>query len=123
MAIVPKEPQQNFFHEAEYKIDNLSETKMLKILSHLEIASEEIEQIKEDENTVWYADIRSKLAAISSNISQLHSEIRVLISQKQVRESQLKLAEALDSPKISDLEKETLKTILSKHGFLPHEKG
>ena len=70
---------------------------------------------------MWDAGIDSNLAGISSNISVLHSKVRLLISQKQVRKSQESLANALHSANMSDLERETLQTILTKHGFLKED--
>lgn len=118
MDIVRKQSEQNFFHEATDKIDNLSENKLMKILSHLETASEEIHEIKKDRKTTCYADIGSSVEGISSSISQLHGQISLLISQKQIRESQMNLSKALHSANMSDLERATLQTILTKHGFL-----
>lgn len=123
MAIVPKQAERNFYDDATERLDALSFTCLDHFLRHLEQISDKLDMLGEDEDTVWYADIRSNLACIHGDVSQLHSKIRLLKSQKEVRESQKRLHNAMQNSNMSDEEKQTLKNILKTHGFLPEEKG
>lgn len=121
MSIVPKGAERNFYEDSCERLDNLSFTSMNIFLNNLQKMAEKVDLLKEDEETVWNADILSNLSGLSSNISQLHSKISLLISQKEVRESQKNLHNAMQCANMTDEEKQTLEDILGKHGYLPKE--